>query len=222
MRLTKFHPPALPRMTTRSAVCLLLVVAAVAFGAACGSATGDETGAGEREGVLLAENATRPSFVLTDTAGQAFDFSAETEGYLTLLYFGYTNCPDVCPIHFANIAGALDQVQSEARKRVKVVFVGVDPPRDSPEAIRRWLDHFDRAFVGLTGTDQELVAAQEAAGVPPATRDEPDADGRYAVNHAGWVYGYTPGDEQTWQFPLGVRQEAWAGIIERLVAGSSE
>lgn len=215
-------PDTIPRFRPfpRLSAAALIMLAAVAFVVGCGSETA--TGADDRDGAMIAEDIARPVFVLTDTAGQPFDFAAETEGYLTLLYFGYTNCPDVCPIHFANIAGALDQIPSEARERVKVVFVGVDPPRDSPEAIRRWLDHFDRAFVGLTGTDEELVAAQGAAGVPPATRDEPDAEGRYSVNHAGWVYGYTPGDEQTWQFPLGVRQEAWAGIIERLVAGSSE
>lgn len=205
-----------PRVVTRpSAGALILMATTLALVAGCGSGTA--TGADDRDGVMIAEDEARPEFVLTDTAGRPFDFAGETEGYLTLLYFGYTNCPDVCPIHFANIAGALEQVPSEVRERVKVVFVGVDPPRDSPENIRTWLDHFDRDFIGLTGTDDALGVAQLAAGVPPATREEPDGEGRYAVNHAGWVYGYTPNDEQTWQFPLGVRQEAWASIIERLV-----
>jgi len=202
-------------VTRPSASALILLATAVALVAGCGSGTA--TGADDRDGVMIAEDEARPEFVLTDTAGRPFDFAGETEGYLTLLYFGYTNCPDVCPIHFANIAGALEQVPSEVRERVKVVFVGVDPPRDSPENIRTWLDHFDRDFIGLTGTDDALGVAQLAAGVPPATREEPDGEGRYAVNHAGWVYGYTPDDEETWQFPLGVRQEAWASIIERLV-----
>lgn len=208
------HPLGWP---AASAIILLAVVAVLV--AACGSDTA--TGADDRAGVMIAEGVARPKFVLTDTSGQPFDFAAETEGYLTLLYFGYTNCPDVCPIHFANIAGALEQAPAETRKRVKVIFVGVDPPRDSPESIRTWLDHFDRDFIGLTGTDEALAFAQQAAGVPPATRDAPNAEGRYAVNHAGWVYGYTPDDEQTWQFPLGVRQKTWASVIERLVAESA-
>ena len=215
-------PDNLPRpsvVTRPSASALILLATTLALVAGCGSGTA--TGADDRDGVMIAEDEARPEFVLTDTAGRPFDFAGETEGYLTLLYFGYTNCPDVCPIHFANIAGALEQVPSEVRERVKVVFVGVDPPRDSPENIRAWLDHFDRDFIGLTGIDDALGVAQLAAGVPPATREEPDAEGRYAVNHAGWVYGYTPNDEQTWQFPLGVRQEAWASIIERLVEESA-
>ena len=214
------HNLPLPRVVSwPSASALILLATTLALVAGCGSGTA--TGANDRDGVMIAEDEARPEFVLTDTAGRPFDFAGETEGYLTLLYFGYTNCPDVCPIHFANIAGALEQVPSEVRERVKVVFVGVDPPRDSPENIRAWLDHFDRDFIGLTGIDDALGVAQLAAGVPPATREEPDAEGRYAVNHAGWVYGYTPNDEQTWQFPLGVRQEAWASIIERLVEESA-
>src|SRR3989338_344454 len=77
--------------------------------ACTGSASGDR-GAGDREGVKIADARARPSFVLRDTSGKTFDFRKETDGDLTLIYFGYTNCPDVCPIHFANIAGALKQV----------------------------------------------------------------------------------------------------------------
>lgn len=158
----------------------------------------------------------RPAFTLTDTEGRPFDFREATRGHLTLLYFGYTNCPDVCPIHFANIAAGLQQVPADVRHGVRVVFVGVDPPRDSPERVREWLGHFDRSFIGLTGTDEELQAAQTAAGVPVAFRDPDPGTGRYGVNHAGWVIAYTAGDEETWEFPLGVRQESWARTLKQL------
>lgn len=198
----------------RWSVAMVLVAASVLL-VACGSSE-DDTGAGDREGVRIAEDRPRPDFVLTDTSGDRFDFREETAGHLTLLYFGYTNCPDVCPIHFANIAGGLDQVPADVAREVRVIFVGVDPPRDSPERLREWLDHFDTSFIGLTGTDEELVAAQAASGVPPAVREPDPGDGKYAVSHAGWVFGYTPGDEETWQFPLGVRQQSWARLIEQL------
>ncbi|MCK9487740.1 MAG: SCO family protein [Dehalococcoidia bacterium] len=199
----------------RWSIALALVLASFLV-AACGGGSGGDTGASEREGVRIAEDRPRPDFVLTDTSGNRFDFREETAGHLTLLYFGYTNCPDVCPIHFANIAGGLDQVPPEIAREAKVIFVGVDPPRDSPERLREWLDHFDKSFIGLTGTDEELIAAQVASGVPPAVREADPGDGRYAVSHAGWVFGYTPGDEETWQFPLGVRQQSWARLIEEL------
>lgn len=205
----------------RWSVAMVLVAASVLL-VACGSSE-DDTGAGDREGVRIAEDRPRPDFVLTDTSGDRFDFREETAGHLTLLYFGYTNCPDVCPIHFANIAGGLDQVPADVAREVRVIFVGVDPPRDSPERLREWLDHFDTSFIGLTGTDEELVAAQVASGVPPAVREPDPGDGKYAVSHAGWVFGYTPHDEETWQFPLGVRQQSWARLIEQLTEiGSTE
>ncbi|MGE0229748.1 MAG: SCO family protein [Dehalococcoidia bacterium] len=194
---------------------LLLVACGSEDGGTDATATVD-TGADDRSPAMVAEFQPRPSFVLTDTSGARFDFEAETEGFLTLLYFGYTNCPDVCPVHFGNIAAALDQIPSSLRGRVKVIFVGVDPPRDSPERLRSWLDHFDATFIGLTGTDDELRAAQVAAGVPPAQREPADENGRYAVSHAAWVTAYTAGDEQTWWFPIGIRQATWASTIEEL------
>lgn len=206
----------------RRAIFLTVVTGAVAMSVACG-ASGEDGGASDQTDapadggpIQVAESEPRPSFVLTDTSGARFDFRAETEGFFTLLYFGYTNCPDVCPVHFGNIAVALDQVPDALRGRVKVIFVGVDPARDSPERVRSWLDHFDTTFIGLTGTDEELLAAQLAAGVPPSERGPADENGRYGVSHAAWVTGYTAGDEQTWWFPLGVHQVAWAESIEAL------
>lgn len=198
-------------------LCSAVTAVALLTAACGGNDQAKEAAAGDRTAVKIADAQRRPSFVLTDTTGRRFDFRAETAGYLTLLYFGYTNCPDVCPIHFGNIAGGLDQIPESLRGRVKVIFVGVDPPRDSPERIRQWLDHFDTTFIGLTGTDEELMRAQVAAGIPPAVREAADENGRYAVSHAGWVLGYTAGDEQTWQFPLGVRQQSWAETLETLV-----
>lgn len=183
----------------------------------CAGPTVDDRGVTRREGVKIGDAERRPDFILTSTTGETFDFRQETDGYLTLLYFGYTNCPDVCPIHFANLAGGLDQVPDAVKAQVRVVFVGVDPPRDTAARMREWLDHFDRSFIALLGTEVELEAAQLAAGVPPATREGDLGDGRYSVAHAGWVLGYTAHDEQTWQFPLGVRQQSWAQIIEQLV-----
>jgi protein SCO1 len=158
----------------------------------------------------------RPDFVLTDTGGAAYDFRAETSGRVTLLYFGYTNCPDICPVHFANIAAALRQAPSEVRRGVTVVFVGVDAPRDTPERVQAWLDFFDADFVGLTGTAEELEAAQIAAAAPPAFVDE-EFEGGYTVAHAAWLFLYTPDDLMHLRYPTGVRQSGWAHDLDVLV-----
>jgi len=160
-------------------------------------------GTAELQGVIVESPSEKASFTLTDTEGDAFDFRAETDGELTLLYFGYLNCPDICPVHLAQIAEVFDQLPAVARD-TNVVFVSVDPNRDSPEAIRRYLDNFDRRFIGLTGTLDELRDAQTAAGVPLA---QYVGDGEnYTVDHAGWVIAYGPDDVNHVIYPSGTRQ----------------
>jgi protein SCO1 len=171
-------------------------------------------------GVALDEPAPRPDFTLTDTEGQPFDFRAETEGELTLLFFGYTNCPDICPIQMSVIAGALD---TPGTPQATVVFVGVDPERDTPDALRSFLDRFDTRFIGLHGTQEEIARAQAAAPhVAPATRlPDGDADGAagddYLVGHSSQVIAYTPDDQAHVVYPAGTRREDWIADLPRLL-----
>jgi protein SCO1/2 len=159
----------------------------------------------------------RPEFVLTDTEGRRFDFAAETAGVPTLLYFGYTNCPDICPVHLANVDAALD-ARPDLKRRIMVVLVTVDPARDTPEVIRAYLDRFNATFVGLTGTLEEVRAAQLAAGVPPAG---PDADDPALVGHAAQLLGYAADDTLVVQFPFGTRASAYAHDIAVLTGDAA-
>jgi protein SCO1/2 len=167
-------------------------------------------------GVPYADPLPRPRFVLTDTRGRSFDFHAETEGFLTLLFFGYTSCPDICPVHLAQLAAVLRRVSPEVRQQVKVVFVAVDPARDTPERVRNFLDRFDPRFIGLVGTPEELQAAQAAASVPPASVDQ-EWEGGYSVSHAGWITLYTKDDLARLRYPFGTRQIEWARDLPILV-----
>ena len=110
---------------------------------------------GTYAGIDLEPPYQRPSFTLTDTSGAAYDFATATKGRPTLLFFGYTNCPDVCPTTFADIAVALRKLDPSVASQIQVVFVTTDPARDTPQVIREWLDRFDAdlptPFVGLTG-----------------------------------------------------------------------
>jgi protein SCO1/2 len=130
---------------------------------------------GKYDGVNLPTPYHRPSFTLTDTSGARYDFTTATKGRPTLLYFGYTHCPDVCPTTMADIAVALRSVPADLAKQVQVVFVTTDPKRDTGPVIRTWLDHFDTdlttTFVGLTGDQSTLDQAQLSAGVPVAEDD---------------------------------------------------
>lgn len=177
--------------------------------AACGGglATGD------LQGEAIENPTEKPSFTLTDTSGEAYDFVAETEGRLTLLYFGYLNCPDICPVHLAQIAEVFARTPDVARDAV-VVFVSVDPQRDSPGEIRGFLDNFDPGFVGLTGTEEELVTAQRAVGIPPAVTVGEGED--YTVDHAGWVIAYGPDGLNHAIYPFGTRQSQWENDLQIL------
>ncbi|MFP3881565.1 MAG: SCO family protein [Actinomycetota bacterium] len=175
----------------------------------------------ELQGVVVDPPKEKASFTLTDTSGDVYEFAAETEGKLTLLYFGYVNCPDICPVHLAQIAEVFDRVPDVARQ-TEVVFVSVDPGRDSPAEIREFLDGFDSRFVGLTGTEEELEAAQEAAGVPPAVMVENEDDGGYTVDHAGWVIAYAPDSLNHSIYPFGTRQSEWTNDLQVLAAMDGE
>jgi len=175
----------------------------------------------ELQGVVVEPPKEKASFTLTDTSGDAYEFAAETEGKLTLLYFGYLNCPDICPVHLAQIAEVFDRVPDVARQ-AEVVFVSVDPGRDSPADIREFLDGFDNRFVGLTGTEEELEAAQEAAGVPPAIVVENEEEEGYTVDHAGWVIAYAPDGLNHSIYPFGTRQSEWTNDLQVLAAMDGE
>lgn len=171
------------------------------------------------KGLELMQAMGKPEFTLTDLDGRDFDFRKETDGHLTLLFFGYTNCPDVCPLHMANIGAVLRQQPPEVANRVKVVFVTTDPERDSIPLLKEWLGRFSPQIIGLTGTSAEVSAAQQAARQLPAYRDTVNllVNGGYSVGHAAQVIAFTPDDSLRVVYPFGIRQEDWAYDIPKLV-----
>ena len=195
----------------------LMLVAAACKGA---PAKAPDPSTNPYKGLELMQAVKKPDFTLTDLDGKPFHFRQETDGYLTLLFFGYTNCPDVCPLHMANIGAVMRQQPPEIANRVKVVFVTTDPERDSMAVLKAWLGRFDPQFIGLTGTHAEIVAAQEAANQLPATKDTAVADrlanGGYSVGHSALVLAYTADDSLRVVYPFGIRQEDWAYDIPRL------
>ncbi len=171
-------------------------------------------------GLALSPPKEKPDFTLTDTQGRPFDFRKETDGYVTLLFFGYTHCPDVCPVHMANIAQTLKNMPAPAASRIKVVFVTNDPERDTATRLRGWLDAFDPTFIGLVGSPADIAAAEVAARIPPSARDTTvgAGTGGYLVGHAAYVYACTPDNICRFLYPFGFRQVNWAHDLPLLVA----
>jgi cytochrome oxidase Cu insertion factor (SCO1/SenC/PrrC family) len=104
----------------------------------------------------------------------------ETAGTPTLLYFGYTSCPNECPTALTDVAAALRRTDADLRDGVKVVFVTTDPERDTAPVLRTWLDTYGEGIVGLTGPPDDVAAAQTALGIRAASRGEliPTVPGR--------------------------------------------
>jgi protein SCO1/2 len=129
----------------------------------------DQSGGGTYQGVGLDPAQPRPSFTLTDTTGKPFSFGERTAGHPTLLYFGYTTCPDVCPATMADISLALKSLPAALQRATDVVFVSTDVKHDTGPIITQWLSNFapntTATFTGLRGTQAQIDAAQTAAHV---------------------------------------------------------
>ena len=158
-------------------------------------------------GGLVTPPLPKPQFTLADTSGAPFDLRLQTKGYVTLLFFGYTHCPDMCPLQMSLIGRVLKKMPVDEADQYKVIFVTTDPARDTPKALRSWLDNFDKRFIGLTGSDAAIKAAQIASGLPPAEKSEGRSDGTYDVGHAAFVLAYTKDNFAHVIYPVGVPME---------------
>jgi protein SCO1 len=173
-------------------------------------------------GAVLNPPMPKPSFTLTATDGRPFDFQKETQGYVTLLFVGYTHCPDVCPVHMTNIAAALQHLSPELANRVKVVFVTADPERDTPGVLRRWLDQFDPHFIGLRGDTAVVDGILNELHLGSSVREPGPTDSTYTIGHAAAVVAFTPDNLAHVIYLFGVRQSDWAHDLGQLAKAAGE
>jgi protein SCO1/2 len=173
-------------------------------------------------GMVFSEPLPKPHFVLADTDGKPFDFFNETQGQITLLYFGYTWCADICPTHMADVSAVLKRDGTLA-ENVRTVFVTVDPERDTPNRLSSWLDLFDSDFIGLTGTPEEIdTALRDSLGsryfpVKKYHKDSAD-DMKYEVSHAAFVIAYGKDNMAPVAFTVDTTQEDYAHDLNVLLA----
>lgn len=157
-------------------------------------------------GAITTSPIEMPGEVLTDQDGAAYDLRKETDGYVTLLYVGYTHCPDICPTHLAEIAAALRDLPESVTQQVKVVFITADPERDSSDVLKRYLKLFNPTFIGLTGTREQTDAVQADLGIPVADRTDL-GDGNYTVNHAAYIIAFAKDQAAELFYPAGMGQK---------------
>lgn len=112
---------------------------------------------------------------------------SDFEGKAKLLFFGYTHCPDVCPLTLANVKVGLKQIPEAMRNQVQTIFVSVDPERDTPDHLNEYVHFFDPDFVGLTGSKEEIDRVVRQYGA--FYRIEKDDESKnYTVSHSARVY----------------------------------
>ena len=175
---------------------------------------------GYRAGLLPSVPFAVPSVVLTDTSGGHYDPTTSPAHPVTLVFFGYTSCDDVCPAVLADLALALRRLPAADRDRITTLFVTTDPARDDPARIRAYLDRFDPAFVGLTGDPGAIRTLARAVGVEIAGREE-RADGDYAVGHSAQVVGLDRSRRGVVVWPPDVAVDDLAHDLGLLVARSA-
>jgi len=157
--------------------------------------------------------------VLPDMHGEPYDLVAESDGRLTLLFIGYTYCPDICPVHLANLGAVLRDFPLEVAPEVRTLFVTADPARDTPERLQEWLGALHPDFIGLRGSREEVNALEAALEIPLSVVDPGTSPETYFVGHAGQVLAFDREGRARMAYPWGIRQRDWQRDLPRLVRG---
>ena len=184
----------------------LVTAFAIALLAAC-----SDSGSGERVLVVRPEGG---DFVLQSASGPVDTKSLR--GNVLLIYFGYVNCPDVCPVSMAAGAAALNALTPQERARTKMIMVSVDPERDTPAKLKDYVAYFHPAMIGVVGTAAETAAIAKSFGVG-YVRQPTRPDGTYAVDHSSQTFVIGPDGKLMELLPLGVATDKVVAVVRKLL-----
>ncbi|WDH23003.1 MULTISPECIES: SCO family protein [Pseudomonas] len=173
---------------TQKTVFILVALVALVLGLTVnkvltGKNQGDPTALIDAGIILLPQSRTLPDVKMTDQEGQPVVLN-ELKGKWSLLFFGYTFCPDICPTTLAQLRQIKSELPKEAVDNLQVVLVSVDPNRDTPQQLKQYLGYFDKDFKGLTATSvADVQKLANAVSIPfiPADTSKPN----YTVDHSG-------------------------------------
>lgn len=113
---------------------------------------------------------------------------ADYQGKLVLLYFGYTFCPDICPTNLGNLSVAYQELTAQQKDNLQILFISVDPERDTPERLQQYVNYFESNMVGMTNTADIISEVAHRYGVVYAKVDDPNNGTNYAVDHSAFTY----------------------------------
>jgi cytochrome oxidase Cu insertion factor (SCO1/SenC/PrrC family) len=157
-----------------------------------------------------------PDTRLTGTDGRPYDLRERTAGKISMLFFGFTHCPDICPTTMADVSGAMRLLTPAERGKVQVIFISADPARDTPRALKAFLGRFDPSFAGLTGPAKKIHKA--AADVKISVSDPPArSKGDYVVSHGSQVLVFGPDGVGRLLFSYGTSAGPMARDLKTLI-----
>jgi len=107
------------------------------------------------------------------------------KGPITAIFFGFTNCPDVCPMTLGNLDQAINNLENDKKEKFKVFFVSIDPDRDTPDVIRNYLEIFENKMYGITGDPEKVFLLSQSWGV--LSEKIFDEEGNYSINHSSSI-----------------------------------
>ena len=169
------------------------------------------------DGNLIPDTA-KPAATLTDDAGKSFNIRAMTKGTVTLLFFGYTHCPNECPLTMANTAAALRMMPAAEAAKVKVLFVSVDPGRDTLARLHSWLGNFYPSFTGLRAPLSAVESLERQVGLPIGQTFK-DSAGEAQLDHATEMFAYSTNNVATLAFFPSTPPADMAHDLKLLVTG---
>jgi protein SCO1/2 len=197
---------------SRLAVALL----ALALTSACAADAEGPADDDGYHGAVLEQQYVVPETPLTTTEGAPYSLATDTDEPLTLVFFGYTHCPDVCQVVMASLASAMTRLDEADRERVEVVFVTTDPARDDAGTLRTYLDRFDPSFTGLTGDLETIVEVGKPLAVA-VEKGEKLPSGGYDVTHGTQVTAINGDDRVPLVWTQGTSSAQLAEDIHRLL-----
>jgi len=153
---------------------------------------------------------------LTDTDGQPYSLVDDTDKPLTLVFFGYTNCPDICGVVMSNLGSAMTRLDASDRDRVDVVFVTTDPNRDTAPVLEKYVTRFDPSFLGLTGDIDTITDVALPLGVG-VEQGQKLPSGGYDVTHGTSVTAIDGDDEGTVYWDEATSSAQYAADIHTLL-----
>lgn len=156
------------------------------------------------------------SYELTDTSGETVT-AEDTDGNIRLMFFGFTSCPDICPTTLTKLARVVRNLPEPARKDVKIIFVSVDPERDTPERIKNYVEFFNASIIGLTGSEKNLRELSKRYRTTFGY-ETPDERGNYDVSHSSAVYVFDRNGEARLLVRPGQSPEALAADLTALAS----